>query len=46
MKLYLVVATLSLGLVAAAQENPAAKITENHAITEADGTVRAIVMSC
>jgi len=40
MKLYFVVATLSVGLVAAAQENPAAKITENHAVTEADGTVR------
>jgi monoterpene epsilon-lactone hydrolase len=35
-----VVAMLSMGLVAVAQENPAAKITENHAVTEADGTVR------
>jgi len=26
--------------VAAAQENPVAKITENHAVTESDGTVR------
>ena len=40
MKLHLVVAMLSVGLAAAAQENPAAKITENHAVTEADGTVR------
>jgi monoterpene epsilon-lactone hydrolase len=34
------VALLSMGLEAVAQENPAAKITENHAVTEADGTVR------
>ena len=34
------VAVLSMGLVAVAQENPAAKITSNHAVTEADGTVR------
>jgi hypothetical protein len=34
------VAMLSMGLVAGAQENPAAKITANHAVTEADGTVR------
>jgi acetyl esterase/lipase len=34
------VALLSIGLTAVAQENPAAKITSNHAITEADGTVR------
>ena len=34
------VAMLSMGLVAVAQENPAAKITANHAVTEADGTVR------
>jgi len=40
MKPHLVVAMLSVGLAAAAQENPAAKITENHAVTEADGTVR------
>ena len=40
MKLSIVVAMLSVGLVAVAQENPAAKITENHAVTEADGTVR------
>jgi epsilon-lactone hydrolase len=33
-------AVLSMGLVAVAQENPAAKITANHAVTEADGTVR------
>jgi acetyl esterase/lipase len=31
---------LSMGLLAAAQENPAAKIAANHAVTEADGTVR------
>ena len=31
---------LSFGWVAFAQENPAAKITENHSITEADGTAR------
>jgi monoterpene epsilon-lactone hydrolase len=37
---YVAVAMLSMGLVAVAQENPAAKITENHAVTEADGTVR------
>ena len=36
----LAVAVLSMGLVAVAQENPAAKITSNHAVTEADGTVR------
>ena len=36
----LAVAVLSMGLVAVAQENPAAKITANHAVTEADGTVR------
>ncbi|MDX6461561.1 MAG: epsilon-lactone hydrolase [Acidobacteriaceae bacterium] len=34
------VAILLMGLVAVAQENPAAKITANHAVTEADGTVR------
>jgi acetyl esterase/lipase len=34
------VAVLSMGLVAVAQENPAAKITANHAVTEVDGTVR------
>jgi hypothetical protein len=34
------VAVLSIGLVGLAQENPAAKITANHAVTEADGTVR------
>lgn len=34
------VGVLSIGLAAAAQENPAAKITANHAVTEADGTVR------
>ena len=34
------VALLSMALVALAQENPAAKITVNHAVTEADGTVR------
>ena len=34
------VAVVSMGLVAGAQENPAAKITENHAVTEANGTVR------
>ena len=34
------VAVLSMGIAAAAQENPAAKIVTNHAITEADGTVR------
>jgi len=34
------VALLSMGLVAGAQENPAAKITENHAVTEPNGTVR------
>jgi acetyl esterase/lipase len=34
------VALLSVGLTAAAQENPATKITSNHAVTEADGTVR------
>jgi epsilon-lactone hydrolase len=34
------VGMLSIGLVAVAQENPAAKITANHAVTEADGTVR------
>jgi epsilon-lactone hydrolase len=34
------VAVLSMGLVAVAQENPAAKITTNHAVTEADGAVR------
>ena len=37
-------ALLSITFVAAAQEksqeNPAARITENHAVTEADGTVR------
>jgi monoterpene epsilon-lactone hydrolase len=33
-------AVLTLGLAAAAQDNPAAKITQNHAVTEADGTVR------
>jgi acetyl esterase/lipase len=31
---------LSIGCAAGAQENPAAKITENHAVTEANGTVR------
>jgi acetyl esterase/lipase len=31
---------LSMGLMAVAQENPATKITANHAVTEADGTVR------
>jgi acetyl esterase/lipase len=36
----LAAAMLSIGLVAAAQENPASKITANHAVTEADGTVR------
>ena len=40
MKLPIVMAMLSFGIAAAAQENPAAKITENHAVTEADGTVR------
>jgi len=40
MKLPIVMAMLSLGVVGVAQENPAAKITENHAVTEADGTVR------
>ena len=36
------VAVLSMGMVAVAQEakNPAATIMENHALTEADGTVR------
>ena len=34
------VAVLLMELVAVAQENPPAKITANHAITEADGTVR------
>ena len=34
------VALLSMGLAAAAQDNPAASITENHAVTEANGTVR------
>jgi monoterpene epsilon-lactone hydrolase len=34
------VAMFLMGLVAVAQENPAAKITANHAVTEADGTVR------
>ena len=34
------VAALSMALVAVGQENPAAKITSNHAVTEADGTVR------
>jgi monoterpene epsilon-lactone hydrolase len=34
------VCVLTVALVARAQENPAAKITENHAVTEADGTVR------
>ena len=36
------VAVLSMGMVAVAQEekNPAATIMENHAVTEADGTVR------
>ncbi len=33
-------ALLSIGSIAAAQDNPAAKITTNHAVTEADGTVR------
>lgn len=32
--------TLFLPLTVLAQDNPAAKITENHAITEANGTVR------
>jgi acetyl esterase/lipase len=32
---------LSVTLMAVAQENPAAKIMENHAVTEANGTVRA-----
>jgi monoterpene epsilon-lactone hydrolase len=31
---------LSMGLAATAQDNPAAKITTNHAVTDADGTVR------
>ena len=34
------VAMLWMGLAAVAQENPAANITANHAVTEADGTVR------
>jgi hypothetical protein len=34
------VAMLLMGLVAVAQENPAAKTTANHAVTEGDGTVR------
>jgi acetyl esterase/lipase len=34
------VAIVAVGVGAAAQENPAAKITVNHAVTEADGTVR------
>ena len=34
------VGVLSFGFVAFAQENPAAKITENHSVTEADGTAR------
>ena len=37
---WVAVDTLLTGLVAVAQENPAAKITTNHAVTEADGTVR------
>ena len=37
---FIAVGVLSFGLVAIAQENPAAKITENHSITEADGTAR------
>lgn len=36
----LIVVMLSAVQVTAAQDNPAAKITKNHAITEADGTVR------
>ena len=36
----IVLGMLSLGMAAGAQENPAAKITENHAVTEANGTVR------
>ena len=40
MKRCAAVAILSMGLVAGAQENPAAKITENHAVTEPNGTVR------
>ena len=35
-----VVAAMSMGCMALAQENPAAKITANHAVTEMDGTVR------
>jgi acetyl esterase/lipase len=35
-----VVAMLSMGLMAVAQENPATKITANHPVTETDGTVR------
>ncbi|MEK6397218.1 MAG: hypothetical protein V4734_03965 [Terriglobus sp.] len=31
---------VAVGSVADGQENPAAKITENHSVTEADGTVR------
>ncbi|RXH55763.1 hypothetical protein [Granulicella sibirica] len=31
---------LSVASIALGQENPAAKITANHAVTEADGTVR------
>ncbi len=34
------VVMLSIGLVAIAQDNPAAKINANHALTEVDGTVR------
>ena len=34
------VSILSMGLIASAQDNPATKITENHAVTDADGTVR------
>lgn len=34
------VAMLSMAIGVSAQENPATKITANHAITEADGTVR------
>ena len=35
-----VLVLFSIAVVAAAQENPAVRITENHAVTEADGTVR------
>jgi acetyl esterase/lipase len=35
-----IVTMLSMGWMAVAQENPATKITANHALTETDGTVR------